>query len=223
MAQDSLITGPYLGSSRNPFSYEKVEQTSRDISTAWLTLSEIQQQLNLVDDTSQNTYLTSLELATRMAIEDYLGMSIFAITYKAYYGSVSSTGTQVCFDLPEVSQDNGATAGTVINSVGYWNGNSPPTFTVLDSSQYYYDPTGNKVVCSGLPSEVNNQMTNPIVITYQAKASPLSTYPVIKQAGLLLFTHLYNNRSNSVSGNIGLKDIPWGVAALLRPYKPLVM
>jgi len=223
MAQDSLITGPYLGSSRNPFSYEKVEQISRDIQTAWLTLEEITQQLNLVDDESQDSYLSSLELATRMSIEDYLGMSIFPITYKAYYGSVSATGTQIALDLPEVSQDFNNQAGTVIKTVGYWNSNTPPTFTLLTTSQYYYDPTGNKVICTGLPSEVNSQMTNPIVITYQTNANPVGQYPVIKQAGLLLLTHLYNNRSNTVSGNIGLKDIPWGVATLLRPYKPLVM
>jgi len=36
-----------------------------------------------------------------------------------------------------------------------------------------------------------------------------------------LFTHLYNNRSETTSG--GLQRIPLGVDALLRPYKPLVM
>jgi hypothetical protein len=49
----------------------------------------------------------------------------------------------------------------------------------------------------------------------------LAAYPVIKQAGLLLLTHLYNNRSNSTEGM--LRDIPFGVTALLRPYKPLVL
>jgi hypothetical protein len=44
---------------------------------------------------------------------------------------------------------------------------------------------------------------------------------VIKQAALLLLTHLYNNRSNSTDGR--LTDIPFGVSALLRSYKPLVM
>jgi hypothetical protein len=44
---------------------------------------------------------------------------------------------------------------------------------------------------------------------------------VIKQAGLLLLTHLYNNRSNTT--DIQLKDIPFGVSTLLRSYKPLVM
>jgi hypothetical protein len=64
-------------------------------------------------------------------------------------------------------------------------------------------------------------MTNPIVITWQTNSSPLGEYPVIKQAGLLLLTHLYNNRSNTIAG--GLSDIPFGVAQLLRLYKPLVL
>ena len=58
---------------RNPFNYEKFEQIARDNTTAWLTLAEIRQQLNLFDDTSQDTYLSSLELATRQAIEDLVG------------------------------------------------------------------------------------------------------------------------------------------------------
>jgi hypothetical protein len=64
-------------------------------------------------------------------------------------------------------------------------------------------------------------MTAPINVLYTTVSNPLSAYPVIKQAGLLLLTHLYNNRSNSTSGQ--LKDIPFGVTTLLRNYKPLVM
>jgi len=44
---------------------------------------------------------------------------------------------------------------------------------------------------------------------------------VIQQAGLMILTHLYNNRSDTTSTN--LKQIPMGAAALLRPYKPLVL
>ena len=62
-----------LAPTRNPFNYDWFEQTNRNVSTGWLTLSEIREQLNLYSDTSQDTYLTSLELAIRMAIEDYLG------------------------------------------------------------------------------------------------------------------------------------------------------
>ena len=83
MPNDPYVSGPYLGSVRNPYSYEKVEQVSRDIQTSWLTLDEITNQLNLFQDESQDGYLLNLELATRMAIEDYLGMSIFPIQTKA--------------------------------------------------------------------------------------------------------------------------------------------
>ena len=222
MPADNLVAGPFLGSSRNPFSYEKVEQVSRDIQTAWLTLEEITQQLNLFDDESQDSYLTGLEVATRMAIEDYLGMSIFPIQYKVYYGATNTTGTQMCLDLPEVSPDFKCQAGTVINSVGYWNGSTPSVFTLLATTDYYYDATGNKVVLnSGMPNEVSQVRTNPIVVTYTTNANPIAQYPVIKQAGLLLLTHLYNNRSNT--SQVYLNEIPFGVAQLLRPYKPLVL
>ena len=222
MAGDTLTTGPYLGTSRNPYSYEKIEQTSRDLLTSWLTLDEITQQLNLFQDESQDQYLTNLELATRMAIEDYLGMPIFPVSYRVYYTTNSSTGTQMSLDLPEVSQSFQNTCGVKINSVKYYNGNIPATLNTITPSDYQYDPTGNKVIInSGLPSEVNTIMTAPIIVEYTINPSIIAQYPVIKQAGLLLLTHLYNNRSDTTMEV--LHKLPFGVEQLLRPYKPLVM
>jgi hypothetical protein len=218
----NLTSGSYYGLPRNPYSYEKVEQISRDITTSWLTLEEITQQLNLFQDESQDSYLSGLELATRMAIEDYLGMSIFPITYKAYYGATNnSMGMQTAFDLPEVSQNFNNQAGVVINSVAYYNLDNPPVLTTIASTEYFYDPTGNKVVVNAMPNNISTTVTNPIVITWQTKANPIAQYPVIKQAGLLLLTHLYNNRSNS--NVLIMHDIPFGVTSLLRLYKPLVL
>ena len=222
MPLDSYTNGPYLGTARNPFSYEKIEQTSRDTSSSWLSLDQILQQLNLVGDTSQADYLFGLELATRMAIEDYLGMSIFSVSYKVYYGAFNGmSGTQVMLDLPEVSQDNQGQKGVTINTVGYYTSDTTPVFTLIPSDQYFYDPTGNKVIVSGIPSEVNQFISNPIVVTYTLSANPLASYPVIQQAGLLLLTHLYNNRSDTTVGQ--LAKLPFGVDQLLRPYKPLVL
>ena len=218
----NIAIGMYSGTPRNPWSYQKVEQVSRDILTSWLTLDEITNQLNLFHDESQDSYLIGLELATRMAIEDYLGMSIFPIQYKAYYGAVNQAmGMQTALDLPEVSQDFRNTAGTVINSVSYWNDDQPPILVKIAATEYFYDPTGNKVIINAVPNNVNTVMTNPLVVLYTTNANPLAQYPVIKQAALLLLTHLYNNRSNTVAG--GLQEIPFGVAQLLRSYKPLVM
>lgn len=218
MANGIVEQQGYAASSRNPFSYEKVIQLDRDITTSWLTLDEITQQLNLFQDESQDSFLVNLEVATRMAIEDYLGMSIFPITWRVYYGNSSVISTQVFLDLPEITQgDNGVT----IDAVSYYNDATPPVLTNLSRSSYFYDPTGNKVVVTSFPSDINVYMTNPLVVTYTTGANFYAQYPNIKQAGLLLLTHLYNNRSNTTIET--LKTLPYGVDQLLRPYKPLVM
>ena len=217
-----LLGAPYGASTRNPFSYVKTEQIDRDVVTPWLTLDEITNQINLFEDESQDGYLKSLELAVRQAIEDYLGLSIFSVTYRVWYGAENLAASPVCLDLPEVSQNQYPDmSGVTIERVAYWDNSTPPVLTVVSSSQYYYDASGNKVIIQSLPTTINSQMTAPIICEYTTAPNPLQTYPVIKQAGLLLFTHLYNNRSNTT--DIQLKDIPFGVATLLRPYKPLVM
>lgn len=212
----------YGAPTRNPFNYEKVEQIGRDTATSWLTLDEITQQINLFEDESQDSYLTSLELATRQAIEDFLGLSIFPTTYRVWYNASSLYGTPLTLDLPEVSQNfTPSQPGVTINSVKYWTDATPPVLMTVPSNTYYYDGSGNKIVLQSLPSNLNSAMTSPVYCEYTTAANPLQAYPVIKQAALLLFVHLYNNRSNTTE--VSLKEIPFGVATLLRPYKPLVM
>ena len=221
MANDYLSIAPNLTQNRNPFNYEKVEQIGRDFVTAWLTLDQITQQLNLFEDESQDTYLQGLEIATRMAIEDYLGMSIFPTQYRVFYGNPSVGSSATTLDLPETTQNQTGQVGVTINSVKYWNGDVPSVLTLISPSTYQYDPTGNQIILSTFPSDVSTQVANPIVVEYTTARSPLANYPVIQQAGLLLLTHLYNNRSNS--NTAVMHDIPFGVTTLLRPYKPLVM
>jgi hypothetical protein len=223
MSVQSVLTGlPYGGQTRNPFNYVKVEQIGRDVTTNWLTPDEVTNQLNLFDDQSQDSYVMGLDLATRMYIEDYLGLSIFPVTYRVWYGAESLTATPVSLDLPEVSQNISSNlAPLTIGSVGYYNSLFPPVFVPVDPSQYYYDNSGNKIIITSLPTDINTQMTAPIVVQYTTVASPLAAYPVIKQAGLLILTHLYNNRSDTTETK--LKTIPYGAQTLLRPYKPLVM
>lgn len=204
------LTGMAPG--RTPFNYDRFEQVTRDIDTAWLSLDEVRQQLNLVGDTSQDDYLTGLEVATRMAIEDYLGLRIQSVSYRVYYSPASVFGTPVTLDLPEVSQ-----GGVTITSLAYYDMDN-----VLQTvSGYYYDATGSKVIVASLPTAMNTSRTSPIVLDYVLASDTVAAYPVIKQAALLLLTHLYNNRSNTTELN--LKSIPYGVDALLRPYKPTVM
>jgi len=205
-----------LAPTRNPFNYDRFEQTSRNIAAVWLTLTEIRNQINLYSDTSQDTYLSALEVAVRMAIEDYLGMPIAPVSYRVYYGVSALYGSPISLDLPEISQ-----TGVTIDSVKYYDDSTTPVLTTVSGSLYFYDSTGSKVICSDLPSNINPQMTSPVIVDYTLAASALADYPVIKQAGLLLYTHLYNNRSNTTE--LKLTDLPFGVNTLLRPYKPLVM
>ena len=221
-ANEQTLGAPFGASTRNPFSYVKTEQIDRDVVTPWLTLDEITNQINLFEDESQDGYLQSLELAVRQAIEDYLGLSIFSVTYRVWYGAENLAASPVCLDLPEISQNQYPDmSGVTIERVAFWNNAFPPVLTVVSDSQYYYDASGNKVIIQSLPTTINSQMTAPIICEYSTAPNPLQTYPVIKQAGLLLFTHLYNNRSNTTDNQ--LKEIPFGVATLLRPYKPLIM
>lgn len=217
MPVENQTQAQFYASNRNPFNYVKIEQVARDYVTQWLTLDEITQQLNLFQDESQDSYLTSLEVATRFAIEDYLGMAVFPTQYRIYYGNPGLSSAAIYLDLPEVSQGRN---GAVINSVGLWT-DLPPVLTFLPTNTYWYDSTGNRVIIQSLPNTVNQYNANPLEVLYTIPANPIMQYPVIKQAGLLLLTHLYNNRSNTTE--VALKSIPFGVDALLRSYKPLVM
>ena len=217
MPVENQTQAQFYASNRNPFNYVKIEQVARDYVTQWLTLDEITQQLNLFQDESQDSYLTSLEVATRFAIEDYLGMAVFPTQYRIYYANPGLSSAAIYLDLPEVSQGR---YGAVINSVGLWT-DLPPVLTFLPTDTYWYDATGNRVIIQSLPNTVNQYNANPLEVLYTIPSNPIMQYPVIKQAGLLLLTHLYNNRSNSTETN--LKNIPFGVDALLRSYKPLVM
>jgi len=220
MAVENLTLAPFYANNRNPYNYAKMEQVDRDMVTPWLTLDEITQQLNLFQDESQDSYLQSLELATRMAIEDYLGIAIYPTTWRVYYTNFGLYNTAVYLDLPEVSGPTQSRPGVTIDCVEFYStSNTVPV--VIASTEYSYDPTGNRVILNTIPNTLNQFVENPIIVTYTQSSGFLSTFPVIKQAALMLLTHLYNNRSNTTDGR--LHEVPFGVATLLRPYKPLVM
>ena len=220
MAVENQTLAPFYSDQRNPYNYAKFEQVDRDVVTPWLTLDEITQQLNLFQDESQDSYLQSLELATRMAIEDYIGAAIYPTTYKVYYTNFGLYNTSVFLDLPEVAVNANNKVGVTIDAVEFYStSNTVPV--LIASSNYSYDPTGNRVILNTIPNTLNQTVANPIMVTYTQNSAFLSTYPVIKQAALMLLTHLYNNRSNTTDGR--LHEVPFGVATLLRPYKPLIM
>lgn len=222
MPVENQTLAPFYSNGRNPYNYARFEQIARDVSTPWLTLEEITQQLNLFGDESQDSYLSSLELATRMTIEDILGMNIFMTQWKVYYANFGMYDTTLYLDLPETGIAYQGKSGVAINKVEYY-GSSNTVPILIAATNYSYDPTGSRVILNVALNELSQQVANPIMVTYTQLANPLSAYPVIKQAGLMLLTHLYNTRS-TVGDTVGMKsEIPFGVHTLLRPYKPLVM
>lgn len=222
MPVENQTLAPFYSNGRNPYNYARFEQISRDVATPWLTLEEITQQLNLFGDESQDTYLSSLELATRMSIEDILGMAIFSTQWNVYYANFGMYDTTLYLDLPETGVDVAGYPAVTINNVRYYGSSNTVPITI-SSADYSYDPTGSRVILNVALNELSQQVANPIVVTFTQNANPLASYPVIKQAGLMLLTHLYNTRS-TVGDTVGMKsEIPFGVHAMLRPYKPLVM
>jgi hypothetical protein len=222
MPVENQTLAPFYSNGRNPYNYARFEQISRDVATPWLTLEEITQQLNLFGDESQDAYLSSLELATRMTIEDILGMAIFSTQWNVYYATFGMYDTALYLDLPVTGVDVVNYPAVTINNVRYYGSSNTVPITI-SNTDYSYDPTGSRVILNVALNELSQQVANPIVVTFTQNANPLASYPVIKQAGLMLLTHLYNTRS-TVGDSIAMKaEIPFGVHALLRPYKPLVM
>jgi hypothetical protein len=222
MPVENQTLAPFYSNGRNPYNYARFEQISRDVATPWLTLEEITQQLNLFGDESQDSYLSSLELATRMTIEDILGMAIFSTQWNVYYANFGMYDSTLYLDLPVSGVDVTGYPAVTINNVRYYGSSNTSPITI-SNADYSYDPTGSRVILNVALNALNQQVANPIVVTFTQNANPLATYPVIKQAGLMLLTHLYNTRS-TVGDTVGMKsEIPFGVHLMLRPYKPLVM
>jgi uncharacterized phiE125 gp8 family phage protein len=222
MPVENQTLAPFYSNGRNPYNYARFEQIARDVATPWLTLEEITQQLNLFDDESQDSYLSSLELATRMTIEDILGMAIFSTQWNVYYANFGMYDSTLYLDLPVSGVDVTGYPAVTINNVRYYGSSNTSPITI-SNADYSYDPTGSRVILNVALNALSQQVANPIVVTFTQNANPLATYPVIKQAGLMLLTHLYNTRSTVGDSTAMKAEIPFGVHALLRPYKPLVM
>lgn len=210
--------GLFLGGNSHPYNWEKIVPGDRDFTSLWIPIDEIRDQLNLFDDTSQDAYLDQLDLTARWFIEDYLGQSIFRQTFNVYYKADVLNSALISLDIPPT--DN---RGVSVASISYYNDSDTPRLVALSPTDYYLDPTGIKVVITNAPSNVNPNMTAPIVVNVVQDATPIADYPPIKHAGKLLITHWYNSRSE-VGDTTSMKaSIPFGLKALLTPYKPLVI
>ena len=211
---DNVVYGGlYLASNRQPFNWYSIKETQRDLANEWLPLTTIRAHLNLYGDTSQDTLLEQYELAARQYIEDYLGKSIFSKSYQANYGLIVFQDPITALDIPN-AYDN-----VSIDNVQFWDENGMQQ--TLTTSQYLFDDVGAKVVIKSFGTTIDPNRTAPISVQFTVDANAIANYATVEQAGLLLITHFYNNRS--MTGEKVMTQIPYGFETLLRPYREIVM
>lgn len=215
MSVDALAMAQFLASNRNPQNYAKVEQYGRG-NTSILTAEELANQLNLFGDTSQDAAIAGYGIAATQYVSDYLGYPLCTTTYKVYYPQQIAVGNVAYLDIPNWSNEEAGSPYQQSFSVFYNDANN----VYQQFTNYFWDISGNRLVLQSIPT-VSNVVAYPWVVTVTLNAGWYATTEVIKQAVKLVATHLYNNRSNTTEGN--LKEIPLGVAQLLRPFKSLVM
>ena len=211
---DNVVYGGlYLASNRQPFNWYSLRELERDLTSEWLDLAIVRAHLNLYDDTSQDDLLTEYELATRQYIEDYLGKSIFSKGYQTNYGLNVFQDPITALDLPNAYQN------VTISQVAFWNQNG--TQQIVPTSGFTYDDIGAKVVIQSFGTSVDPNRTAPISVQFTVDENPIATYATVKQAGLLLITHFYNNRS--MTSEKSMSQIPFAFDTLLRPYREIVL
>jgi uncharacterized phiE125 gp8 family phage protein len=211
---DNVVYGGlYLASNRQPFNFYSIRELERDLTTEWLDIDTIRSHLNLYGDTSQDDLIASYELATRQFIEDYLGKSIFTKSYQTNYGLNVFQDPYTALDLPNAYE------AVTVNLVQFYNQNG--ALQTLPASSWTFDDVGQKVVIQSFGTSVDTTRTAPISVVFSVDANLVASYATVKQAGLLLLTHWYNNRS--MTSELKFQQLPFAFDALLRPYKELIM
>ena len=210
---NTVYGGLYLASNRQPFNWYSLKELERDLTTEWLDLAIVRAHLNLYDDTSQDDLLTEYELATRQYIEDYLGKSIFARGYQTNYGLNVFQDPVTALDIPNAYQN------VTISQVAFWDENGANQ--IVPTANFLYDDVGAKVVIQSFGTSVDPNRTAPISVQFTVDVNPIATYATVKQAGLLLITHFYNNRSMTAEKT--MTQVPFAFDTLLRPYREIVL
>lgn len=207
---ESLVPKSY-----QPYNWGRFEIVTRDTTTDWLDQTLVKQHLNLFDDTSLDDLIAQYELAARRHIETYLGKSIFGQVGRCWYDPSVAYTTSGYLDIP---QPNGTVATTA--TVSYYSNAFPPVLTAVSSTNYFYDPTGSRVVLNG-SINASPLVAYPIIADFTLPQDPIAAEPAVRQAALLLIRHLFDNRSEA-SEQV-LKMNPMGFDSLLRTFKPLIM
>lgn len=170
-----------------------------------MTLEEAKLHLK-VDVADDDTLINNLIIAARQKCEEYTRRAFITQVWEVAYDD----GRQsiVLPKQPIQSIESVTLDGEVI---------SPDSYKLISNTTLYFKISCHPVEYSGL------------VIRYKAGYgdTPDSVPQAIRQAILMLVAHLYENRQGEApAANYEIqarKDIPYSVAALLQPYRVMML
>ena len=173
-----------------------------------VTVAEAKDHLRL-EHVLDDGYVSTLITAARAHVEEKLRRSIMAQTWELVLPAFST-------DVIELPWGKLVS----VTSVKYLDANAvEQTFS---SSSYYVDTdtvNGRVILDSDLSWPETTTRWNAVVIRYVVGwPSPVEVPAPIKQAMLLLVSHMYENRSPEIVGTI-VSPVNFAVDALLNPYR----
>lgn len=180
--------------------------------TETITLTEAKSHLRIVDDTDDDTYITTLISVARRAIEDMTGRTLIDTVFQQTARNWR----------PWISLARGQ--AHTISSITYTD-TAVATQTV-DPADYSIAPFGDglaQVAFAGdfaEPELYDHPVIDRIQIHFTAGyGATAATVPEpLRQAVLYLLAHYYENRS-PVGINVNATKLPFAVESLAAPYK----
>ena len=197
---------------RPDYSVNDVIQSSQSLA---VSLTDVKQALGFyTTDTSQDTYLTDLIVASEDIASNYIGSPISSVTRTDYYSRFANKmelSVRFIEDTPNYM-------------VRYYDINRARA--TWGSGNYFIDTTVRyPMICriSGVQfPEVSQEFTNPVSITYDAGIpAELVDQPVFRRALIGIVFELYKNRG--MTTNLSVNHLPLNALRLLDHVRKVVL
>lgn len=175
-----------------------------------VSLDELKTHLNLFNDTSFDTYLTTLANTGGDLANDFVGEFLSPATIQAFYGCQGYK-----FELPHRYI-------SIVISVQYFDEDGVEF--ILEDTDYIFDTTGDFPVVSinddfWSGKTLSKRHANPVSITYEASVDSESFRETFKHAVLMYCASLFANRENYLTGGPVAAKLPVTSQTLLAPIR----
>lgn len=145
------------------------------------------------------SWVTAAISAARQHAENFLGYPLTDATYEATFDAFEAV-----MRLPE--------GASTVTDVKYLDASNVEQ--TLSNGSYSFDPLSGLYITT--PPGTMSTRTNSVRVRFKGGLTPSTVPEAIRLALMLLIGHWYSNREASASG---MDEMPFGVEALLRPYR----